>query len=225
MPNWVYNTLTVEGDPETVHKMRDQLNQPFKQSIQANGDLAYSVKEINYSNPVFAFWNIIAPTDLEAYHKQPDFTADKPFAGDDWYNWNSNNWGVKWDVAVSDEDKYSSTELLQDVPNGENQVLVYRFDTPWGLPIFALEKLSAQYPTLLFTLSYEEETGWGGEDEFIKGEHIEGASWNWQCWECDYKETDEPPYCEDCQFDMCPNCGHGEPTDEDRATCQTHKVA
>ena len=29
MPNWVYNGLTVEGNPESVKKMMEQLNQPF----------------------------------------------------------------------------------------------------------------------------------------------------------------------------------------------------
>ena len=116
MPNWVYNTLTIEGKPESVIKLKDQMNKPFSQSIQANGDLAYSVKEVNYSNPIFAFWNIIAPTDLEAYHSQPNFTSDNPYGGDDWYSWNTRNWGTKWDVAVADGNEYPDTQLYTDEP-------------------------------------------------------------------------------------------------------------
>jgi len=29
MPNWVYNGLTVEGSPDSVKKMMEQLNTPF----------------------------------------------------------------------------------------------------------------------------------------------------------------------------------------------------
>jgi peptide subunit release factor 1 (eRF1) len=72
----------------------------------------------------------------------------------------------------------------------------------------------------LFTLSYEEETGWGGEHEYLRGEQLEGSEYNWKCRECDYEETDEPPYCEDCEHDMCPSCGYGEPDEK----CQTHML-
>ena len=30
MPNWVYNGLTIEGNPESITKLAKQLNQPFK---------------------------------------------------------------------------------------------------------------------------------------------------------------------------------------------------
>lgn len=218
MPNWVYNTLTVEGSPESVIKLREQMNKPFKYSINSNGDLAYNVEERIYSNPVFSFWNIIAPTDMEAYHAQPDFKADG--LQNDWYSWNNRNWGTKWDVAVSDDNNYPDTQLYKDEANGDNNVLVYGFETAWSFPDNALAELSAQYPELLFTLSYEEETGWGGEHEYLRGERLDGSEYNWRCNECDYEESGEPPYCEDCQYDMCPSCGWGEPDE----TCQTHSV-
>lgn len=224
MPNWVFNALTVEGNPDSVNKLKEQVNQPFSYSVQARGDLAYTIKEISYSNPVFAFWNIIAPTDLEAYHSHPEFNKDKPEGGDDWYSWNLRNWGVKWDVAVPNTEEYSETNLFDEETNGDNLVLVYRFDTAWGVPVPALEKLSSQYPDLLLTLDYEEETGWGGQMEFLRGVMTEVSEYNWKCPECDYMELNEPPYCETCEFDMCPSCGWGEPMDGDREKCQTHRV-
>jgi len=107
--------------------------------------------------------------------------------------------------------------------SGENYVVHYNFETAWGIPHAALEKLSAQYPELLMTLSYEEETGWGGEMEFLNGHTISNSEYGWQCKECDHQE-DETPYCEDFEYDMFPSCGWGEPMDEDRAKCQTHAV-
>ena len=237
MPNWVYNGLTIEGNPNSVNKLIEQMNQPFIDVIESVGDLAFNNdKTITYSNPVFAFRNIIAPTDLETYKEQPkrskldindpnwwSDTMKVSSTDDSWYNWNIRNWGVKWDVAVGDDNKYPDTYMEGPTENGENLVVYYNFNTAWGIPDVALTKLSAQYPDLLFTLSYEEETGWGGEHEYLRGEQLEGSEYNWKCRECDYEELGEPPYCEDCDFDMCPSCGYGEPNDEDRATCATHK--
>lgn len=231
MPNWVFNGLTIEGNPESVKSLINQVNQPFVDYVSALGDLEFNLKEVKYSNPVFSFRNIVAPTDLEAYKQQPvrsdkdisdpDWWADlqeKSKTDNSWYNWNIRNWGVKWDVAVSDEDKYPETSIEGPVQNGENLVVLYNFNTAWGVPNEALITLSSQYPDLLFTLSYEEETGWGGEMEFLRGKVISDNQYGWKCRECDHTEEDTP-YCEDCEYDMCPSCGWGEPSE----ACETHK--
>lgn len=215
MPNWVSNSVTIEGKPELVNHIKELVSRPYVMPVQSNGDLAYTVEDKLIESP-FSFWNVIKPTDMEAYPKQPDFNANKPYSGDDWYNWNNRNWGSKWDAT--------NPELVYDEPNGENHVLVYNFDTPWGTPNPVLIELSRQFPSVLITNEYQEETGWGGETEFLNGEELSESEYNWQCWKCNYKELDEPPYCEACDYDMCPACGDGEPTDEDRATCQTHGV-
>jgi len=215
MPNWVSNSVTIEGKPELVNQIKELVAKPYIMPVQSNGDLAYTVKDVPVDSP-FSFWNVIKPTDMEAYPKQPNYTLDKPYAGDDWYSWNNRNWGVKWDAT--------NPELVYDEPNGENHVLVYNFETAWGMPSPVLIELSRQFPSVLITNEYMEETGWGGEAEYANGKELSESEYNWKCWECGYKELGEPPYCEDCEFDMCPKCGHGEPTDEDRATCQTHGV-
>ena len=236
MPNWVFNGLTIEGNPESVTKLINQVNQPFTDVIESVGDLSFNNdKTITYSNPVFSFRNIIAPTDLETYKQQPKRSELSPndpnwwadtqrvsLTDDSWYNWNIRNWGVKWDVAVSDESKYSDTYMEGPTENGENLVVYYNFDTAWGVAEEALKTLSSQYPDLLFSLSFEEEGGWGGEWEILKGKIISSTEYGWKCKECDHME-DETPYCDTCEFDMCPSCGWGEPMEEDRAQCEEHK--
>jgi len=222
MPNWVYNGLTIEGNAEQINKLVEQMNKPFVDYIESNGDLAFDIKQRKYVNPIFSFRNIIAPTNLDEYKKQPWEYANGEVTKtneDSWYNWNIRNWGVKWDVAVSEDEKYPETYMEGPVANGDNLVVYYNFNTPWGIADEALTNLSSQYPTLLFSLSYEEETGWGGECEYLRGERIDGAEYNWKCRDCDYMEINEPPYCEDCEYDMCPSCGYGEPDE----ACETHK--
>ena len=222
MPNWVFNGLTIEGNPDSVNKLVGQMNQPFTvihDSYDVNLGIM-SKKETIYSRPVFAFWNIIKPTDLEAYYGdrnlKQDISEAMKFEGNDWYDFNVREWGTKWDVAVPDEAKYNETEM-EEADNGENKVVYYRFNTAWSRPMPALEKLSAQYPDLLFTLSYEEETGWGGELEILRGQIISESEYDTKCNECDAYDTLK--YCEDCENDVCSFCGYGR---EDE--CQSHMI-
>ena len=231
------NGLTIEGKPELVTKLVEQMNTPFVDYIQATGDLAYGIKQTKYVNPIFSFRNIIAPTDLEAYKAQPvrselpatdpnwwaDITA-KSKIDNSWYSFNNREWGTKWDVAVSEDNKYPDTYMEGPVSNGDNLAVYYNFNTAWSIPQPAIEKLSEQYPALLFTLSYEEETGWGGECEFLRGVMISHSEYDNQCRDCD--ETNQMEYCEenDCG-EICGACHWlGEADLEAVAECQTHKI-
>ncbi len=224
MPNWVYNGLTIEGPKDSVLKLKEQMNQPFLDYISANGDLAYSIEQTKYSNPIFSFRNIVSPTDLEAYKQQPwtgdmDNRVENP---DSWYNWNIRNWGVKWDVAVSNDDQYPDT-YMEEHENGENYVVYYNFNTAWGIADKAISNLSLQYPNLLFTLSYQEETGWGGECEFLRGVMISQSEYESQCRDCD--ATDCMEYCEEDCGEICNVCHWlGEADLEAVAKCQTHAI-
>jgi len=224
MPNWVYNGLTIEGNSEQVKSLIVQMNKPFVDSIKPNGDLAYSIQQRKYVNPIFSFRNIIAPTDMEAYHAVPTFPEkfSLAFEGNDWYNFNNREWGTKWDVAVAEGDEYSNTSI-QEAENGENYVVHYNFETAWSMPVPAIQKLSSQYPNLLMTLSYEEETGWGGEMEFLRGEIISKSEYDNMCRDCD--ATDQMDFCEDCEETICSNCNWlGEADLEAVAQCDTHKI-
>jgi hypothetical protein len=221
MPNWVYNSLSIEGDPALIADVKKMLNRPFVQKHDNwNSETReMEVKDFTYNNPVFAFHNIYnhrqAGISDDEYIKQPDHSKSPlDFSGNNWYDWNVTNWGTKWDVAVHDNKEYSDTELMEETETS----LAYRFNTAWSPPMPAIAKLSEQYPTLVFTLSYEEETGWGGEYNFVNGEEDVVESYGWKCRECDHIEEDTP-YCEECEFDTCPECGYNE-ADE---ACEQHK--
>jgi hypothetical protein len=228
MPNWVFNGLTIEGSPELINDLVRQMNKPFVMLHDSwnmtTGQM--EVKQTTYPNPVFAFYNIYnhrqAGISDEEYIKQPDHTLPiaeaMMFKGNHWYDFNVREWGTKWDVAVSPDDKYPDTYIEGPTPNSENLVVYYNMNTAWSPPMPAIAKLSEQYPSLLFTLSYEEETGWGGECEFLRGEMISQDEYGWKCRECDNEEEDTP-YCEECDFDTCPSCGYNE-SDE---SCDEHK--
>jgi hypothetical protein len=224
MPNWVYNSLSIEGEPALIAEVKQQLNKPFAQKHDSWNmqTREMEVKDFTYNNPIFAFHNIYNHTQDgvsdEDYIKQPEHKSGQSFedmfSGNDWYSWNVRNWGTKWDVAVHDNKEYSDTELMDETEGS----IAYRFNTAWSPPNSAISKLSTQYPSLVFTLSYEEETGWGGEIVFEDGEGNETEIYGWKCRECDHIEEDTP-YCEECEFDTCPSCGYNE-ADE---ACEQHR--
>lgn len=220
MPNWCYNHLDINGSKQDIAKIKAQLNKPFTK-VHENFNMKtkkMEFKEHKYSNPIFAFHNIYNHIDDgvsdEVYQNQSDHSKDPlDFGGNNWYDWNVRNWGTKWDVAVGDEDKYPETSLVDE----STKSLGYSFNTAWSPPVEAITKLSKQYPDVGFTLSYEEETGWGGEVIFEDGEGTEMEAYGWKCRECDHTE-EETPYCEECDFDTCPACGYNE-ADE---PCEEH---
>ena len=225
MPNWCYNSLSIEGSKEEISAIKTQLNQPFqRQHDQWNMEThQMELLDTNYSNPVFAFWNIVKPTNLEEYNKQSDHSLPMAeqmlFKGDNWYDFNVRNWGTKWDVAVRDGEDYPETELMEE----DETSLAYRFNTAWSPPLPAIEALSAQYPNVEFNLSYEEETGWGGEYLFIEGDGTEIEVYNNKCRDCDALDSLE--YCDNGCGEVCNECHYmGEADLDEVAECDEHKV-
>lgn len=221
MPNWVYNYLSVEGSKEDVLAIKTQVSAPFtREHEQWNMETGYmETKDYIFTNPIFAFWNVIKPTDLETYKLQTDPSVEQmSFAGNNWYDWNVRNWGTKWDVAVSDEEKYKDTELTEE---GDG-FLSYRFNTAWSPSFNGVAKLSEQYPDVKFTLSYEEETGWGGEHVFLKGEGTQTESYENKCRDCDSVDTLD--YCENDCGEICSECNYiGEADMDSVKECEVHR--
>jgi hypothetical protein len=227
MPNWVYNTLTIQGPKSEIDSIKDKLNTPFTVLHDSwnmqSGQM--EIKESKYSAPVFAFWNIHSPLEdgitMEEYVKQPSrlgISTDDPewFAKErahamtqkDWYSWNTSNWGTKWDVAVSDDDKYPDTELLEYKSDGDDNWLVYKYNTAWSPAVTILTKLSNLVPNSLLTLEFEEETGWGGEYEIVRGEVIVNLEYENRCYEC--QSYDTLSYNEELEEEFCVSCGDKE---------------
>jgi hypothetical protein len=232
MPNWVFNTLTIQGPKDQVDSIKNKLNSPYtKKHDNWNIETQQmEVKEYKFSNPVFAFHNIYNHIEDgvsdEIYVKQPNYALNRDpldFSTNDWYNWNVRNWGTKWDVAVEDSYEYSETELLEHVSNGEDQWVVYRFNTAWSPPVPALEKLSALVPNCVVTLEWQEEQGFGGEIEFVKGEITSDFGYDNQCRDCDEYNTLD--YCENDCGEICSKCNYlGEADLDNVKECQTHKI-
>lgn len=209
MPNWVSNQLTIEAEPQVISKIKEQVSAPYDH--QYIDWQTQDIKVEKVEQP-FSYWNIIKPTDLEAYHDKPNTKQDtsNPLH---WYAWNNQNWGVKWDAK--------DVWLVEPYTEGDTD-LIYRFDSPWGIPDMALRELSRQYPTAKISLDFEEETGWGGEYLFTNGEVEVLNEFENRCRECFEMNTME--VCEECENYLCSSCNYGEFIEENRLQeCSIHK--
>jgi len=173
MPNWVYNTLLIEAEPQVIAKIKTQLSASYETKYQKFPSDEWITETVQED---LSFWNIIRPpTDkMDEYHGTHGY-ANGEKQGDtefNWYNWNISNWGVKWDA--------SEPELVE----ADETSLQYQFNTPWGVAEEALTALSEQYPDVKFILDFEEEQGWGGELEFTNGQCITLSEYAQRCYAC-----------------------------------------
>ena len=203
MPNWVFNSLLIEAEPQVISKIKAQVSAPYE-CEHLDWQTNQPVKQM--CEQPFSFWNIIKPTNLDAYHDKPGVKQelDKP---DHWYNWNIRNWGVKWEAKEVYENE------------SDESMLSYNFDTPWGVAEPAMLELSRQYPTAKLSLEFEEEQGWGGEIVFTNGESELIEEYNDKCRQCGALDTMD--YCEACECNVCSKCNYAEFAPE--IMCETHK--
>lgn len=108
-----------------------------------------------------AFLSKIAPTPQALKGTLAGFIADKAeqtrlevqeqdnlikYGSKNWYDWNVNNWGTKWDVdAEIDNFTVSDTEII------------FTFDSAWSPPTRAMVKLGELFPDICIRHSYLEE--------------------------------------------------------------------
>ena len=155
MPNWVDNTLAVTGDKDEVRAFVEQAARSYTRKYQQYDADSGEMKWVEETlEPRLSFWNFVKPDDLESYENN-------------WYDWNLNNWGCKWDTGEVD---IEDTSL-------ESGHISYSFSTPWGPPDAFFYKIVQDFPTLSFELRYTEEQGWGGEIAGSGGTHWVIEEW------------------------------------------------
>jgi hypothetical protein len=127
MPNWTSNKLVVKGPVKAIEF--------FKKCAEGEDD--------DNGRPfVFSLQSLVPmPKGLEG--------TDCPNKDGlpEWYHWHIEYWGTKWDVCEPVLEKQTKSPAS----------LTYRFNSAWCPPAIALETISALFPMLSFTLTYQNE--------------------------------------------------------------------
>ena len=158
MPNWVMNELTCifqTQEEYNVFKEKVNLEGLFNSFIPMpevlDGTLSPHIAPGNFINGVnkrkntnFLTLEEVASCDDEwdshrAKEIAKNIKAFEETGYHDWYSWNLNNWGVKWD-AVRPTAKY---DLL---------TITFSFDSPWGCPEQFVRELSKLFPNANFEM-------------------------------------------------------------------------
>jgi hypothetical protein len=158
MPNWVMNELTcIFQTQEEYNAFKEKVNLeglfnsfiPMPEVLDgtlsphiAPGDFINGVNKRKNTN--FLTLEEVASCDDEwdshrAKEIAKNIKAFEQTGYHNWYSWNLNNWGVKWD-AVRPTAKY---DLL---------TITFSFDSPWGCPEQFVRELSKLYPNATFEM-------------------------------------------------------------------------
>lgn len=145
MPNWCSNNIRVSGPAAAINEFKEWLN---------DGK---------------AFLSKILPTPKELADAQSPFNGTKEqsdaliakYGADNWYDWNINNRGTKWDLDA-------------DVQEDGDEHIGLMFDSAWSPPQRAIAMLAEKFDDLSFHHAYfEEGMCFAGYDDYENGELVD----------------------------------------------------
>ena len=157
MPNWCENNLSIYGEIEEMKKIM---------AVIKIDDDTYSLLEKLYPTPDEL------KADNVKFFNETDNSEDekdriKKFGYKNWYDWRIAKWGTKW----TESDLQIGQEYTEHI---DHAVIAFNFNSAWSPPIEAFNKISEDYPNLVFCLYYEEPgMGFCGSNIWANGEEKE----------------------------------------------------
>src|SRR5210317_2189789 len=143
MPNWCDNTISIKGPAEKLSPIYTKLKE----------------EEDGLCNMLYPQPADIFKGDLGDKERQQCAKDGVP----NWYDWNSSNWGTKWDVSVGDWE-------YEDAGDGE-AILTGHFQSAWGPPVGVYEHSVDAHPNLhIEAMYYEPGCAFAGMWNTIDGE-------------------------------------------------------
>lgn len=155
MPNWFYFTLNVSGEKKDVEQ--------FVENVKGSAKFDTEGREFDFNH------FIPQPDDIfrEPLSSEKEKELDE-LGVPNWYRWNNQNWGTKWNAVCDDE-----VSVRVDGFPFEHE---YDLRTAWAFPNIVMDKMIEMYPNLDFIIHGEEESGAYGvywdtmQDTFIDEE-------------------------------------------------------
>ena len=184
MPNWVMNELScIFHDTESYNAFKNKADVkkfyhsffPMPEVLEgtssphiAPGDFINALNKRKHTN--FLTLEEVASCDDEwdahrAKEIAQNIKAFEQTGYHDWYSWNTDNWGVKWDAC--------NCLIGNDLP--DFNTIIYAFDSPWGTPEHFVIELSKLYPNATF--------------EMVSGSIENDSHYEFTCEDGKYNET------------------------------------
>ena len=120
MPNWCNNGVTLRhADPAMIDRVMNVKDGLLQEFIPCPQELTDTVAG-SYGDG-----------DQQSALEAQQAANIKAYGFKDWYDWNINNWGTKWDFGLENVDRVDANTVTA------------AFDSAWAPPIEAYEKLCA----------------------------------------------------------------------------------
>lgn len=215
MPNWVSNSLHISGK---THEEVEAFYEKATKTIQTGYDR--ETGEPVYESSDFSMLAFIAPPEdkMDIYFGKVKPEENPEDSQYEWYVWNNDQWGCKWDASETDAQYFEKTDVDYHIT----------FQTPWSPPEQFLSTIANLYPNLEFSLNWEEEQGFGAEwyigkpDEEGKRSIVVEEEWDIPNSHADYVERDREDSCY-CEWQDNPNDWFEDCPDRAEATLRWNK--
>ena len=154
-PNWCSNDLYVEGSKESIDAFQALLK-------TGEGDFDF--------NLFIPYPSKYEELDMLREQAEKDGVEWDKLPKDGYnqggYDWCIENWGTKWNAYEASIERTSDESMSG------------WFDTAWSPPLGVLQAMSEMFPTLSFTLSYEEGgMCLAGNSTYKNGIEVEADEW------------------------------------------------
>lgn len=144
MPNWCTNVLLIRGEYEEVQKLLDTVE---------GDNSAFSLNKLLTTPEELK--NTTAPSRTSEEEKK---RLRDMYGATDWYDWQVNHWGTKWDVEatiVNDSHSEANHVFLSKLKDSD-RVVTMEFDSAWAPPVPVIKHLAAQFPNTNIYHTYDE---------------------------------------------------------------------
>lgn len=138
MPNWFYFSVTITGENQDVEQ--------FIENVKGSEKFETEGREFDF--------NHFIPQPDNIFRGAMSFGDEKKLKEQgipDWYSWNNQNWGTKWNAVCDDIHHFDLAEHKQ-------LQVIYDLRTAWAFPVPVIERMIDDYPDLTFVIVGEEES-------------------------------------------------------------------
>jgi hypothetical protein len=167
--------MNVTGDRDSLVKLTEAITRQYDPSL---AETTMGVEQVDYDLSVLfpipdelritAMFFSTETDDPEYQELLKKYEANKEKYGyTTWYDWAIENWGTKWSPRIEEW-------TINDYSNG-SEIYAY-YETAWSPADGLIREVSKQFPTLLFTVSSDEEgRSFSCVMAFSKGEMVAEA--------------------------------------------------
>ena len=172
MPNWTFNTITINGNKQDIAKMLNDAvkNDEGKTTFSSWFPVPETYNKYDTTNHPNGNRLVvgeryhdglgnegIVTEELLAEYKQATKEQKEKYGAVGWYDYNCKYFGCKWNCEI-------------EIEEHSDESITLRTDTPWCDPDVFLSRLSERYPNLSIHNHADFEEGHWWDKSYFEGE-------------------------------------------------------